>query len=274
MGRGRPSGPNTIGPRPQSNWSHRPGSVIQGRYCRRCPLRQPCLTIATARRVVRSSPVNPIATSRSCTTSARTPPSEVSTNSSIFGRNGSISLGRAAGWSNRLPGVSLGDVASHRLGVHPRQRRRRVGAASGVERFQNLHDLPVRLLHSPSGQAARAWLETSSVAPEGPLISDRHDRPRYPWKGRSAVRGEGDEVSAYRDLGLSAVTDSGDCRGGNRYLAMLEMSSHRGPAPQDMSAVRRRRYVGHPNVFARRGASSTHVPGAAVGCASSTSGTQ
>ena len=33
VGRGRPSGPNTIGPAPQSNCNHKPGSVIHGRYC-------------------------------------------------------------------------------------------------------------------------------------------------------------------------------------------------------------------------------------------------
>ena len=35
VGRGRPSAPNTIGPAPQSNCNHRPGSVIHGRYRRR-----------------------------------------------------------------------------------------------------------------------------------------------------------------------------------------------------------------------------------------------
>src|SRR4051794_8985432 len=39
VGRGLPSGPNTIGPAPQSNCSHNPGSVIQGRYDLRCPSR-------------------------------------------------------------------------------------------------------------------------------------------------------------------------------------------------------------------------------------------
>jgi hypothetical protein len=43
------------------------------------------------------------------------------------------------------------DVTAHRLGVHPNKSRRRVRTPGGVERFQNLHDLPVRLLHSPSG---------------------------------------------------------------------------------------------------------------------------
>lgn len=64
VGRGRPSAPNTIGPAPQSNCNHKPGSVIHGRYCRRCPSRYNCLTEATARRVVRSSPMNPKPTSR------------------------------------------------------------------------------------------------------------------------------------------------------------------------------------------------------------------
>ena len=37
VARGRPSGPNTTGPAPQSNCNHNPGSVIHGRYPRRRP---------------------------------------------------------------------------------------------------------------------------------------------------------------------------------------------------------------------------------------------
>jgi len=44
----------------------------------------------------------------------------------------------------------------------------------------------------PPVRHARAWSETSSVAPEGPLISDRHDRPR--------IRGKGDQLSAEREM--------------------------------------------------------------------------
>ena len=63
----------------------------------------PAFTAATARRVVRSDPVNPIATSRRCTTSAPIRPPERSTSSSIFGRNGSIIRGRSAGRVGDLP---------------------------------------------------------------------------------------------------------------------------------------------------------------------------
>ena len=51
------------------------------------------------------------------------------------------------------------------------------------------------------------WNSQTIDSPRHKAQSAReHDRSRRPWKGRSAVRGEGDEVSAYRDLGLSAVT--------------------------------------------------------------------
>src|SRR5205823_2944409 len=86
-----PFGLGVIGPSPQSNWHHMPGSGTQGRCVRRCPAAQHCLASATARRVVRSSPPKPIATIRSCATSARTLPPERSTSSSIFSKNGSIS---------------------------------------------------------------------------------------------------------------------------------------------------------------------------------------
>ena len=64
VARGGPPANGTIGPTPQSNWHHIPGSVIHGRYVRRCPARHRALASATARRVVRSSPANPTATSR------------------------------------------------------------------------------------------------------------------------------------------------------------------------------------------------------------------
>lgn len=92
-----PPGPGTLGPWPQSNCNHRPGSVIHGRYERRCPARQAAFTCATARRVVRSVPANPIPTSRAWITSARTLPLPASTQSSIFGMNPSSILGRRPG---------------------------------------------------------------------------------------------------------------------------------------------------------------------------------
>ena len=90
------------GPSPKSYWAHIPGSVTQGRNTRRCPAAWAALRTATARRVVRSEPVKPIATSLSWATSARTLPRERSTSSSSLGKNSSIMLGRAAG----RPGTS------------------------------------------------------------------------------------------------------------------------------------------------------------------------
>src|SRR3954465_9537265 len=68
-----------------------------------------------------------------------------------------------------------------------------MGAAGGVERLEDLHDLPVRLLQGPSVDSARLWSKTSSEAPEGPLVSDRHDRPTTPAE-------KGDQLSAEREL--------------------------------------------------------------------------
>src|SRR3954453_19347731 len=68
-----------------------------------------------------------------------------------------------------------------------------MGAAGGVERFEDLHDLPVRLLQGPSVDSARLWSKTSSEAPEGPLVSDRHDRPTTPAE-------KGYQLSAEREL--------------------------------------------------------------------------
>jgi hypothetical protein len=86
--------PSMRGPSPQSNCSHRPGSAIHGRYVRRRPARHAIFASRTERRVVRSVPVNPIASSRSWTLSARIFAFDKSTSSSTFGRNASISFGR------------------------------------------------------------------------------------------------------------------------------------------------------------------------------------
>jgi hypothetical protein len=86
--------PAMRGPSPQSNCSHNPGSGIHGRNTRRLPARHALFARDTARRVERSDPVNPIATSLSCTTSARMCPFERSTHSSTLSRNGSIAIGR------------------------------------------------------------------------------------------------------------------------------------------------------------------------------------
>jgi hypothetical protein len=88
--------PATRGPSPQSHCSHSPGSVTHGRNTRRCPARSLAFTSATVRRVVRSPPVKPIATSRACTTSARTRPFDRATSSSILSRYSSIGRARCS----------------------------------------------------------------------------------------------------------------------------------------------------------------------------------
>ena len=94
--------PPIRGPSPKSYWAHNPGSGIQGRCTRRRPARNAVLISCTARRVVRSEPVKPIAAILSCATSARILPSDLSTSSSSFGRNSSIKLGRGTA----APGVN------------------------------------------------------------------------------------------------------------------------------------------------------------------------
>jgi len=73
-----------------------------------------------------------------------------------------------------------------------------------IERFENFHDLPVILFQGLStGLGSNS---TPSAPVERPPMTDRHAaKPDSP--GRSAVRTQGDAVSAYRDIGLSAVTD-------------------------------------------------------------------
>lgn len=91
------------GPCPQSNCNHNPGSGIHGRNTRRLPARQAFFAVATARRVVRSDPANPIASSFSCTTSARIRPPERSTHSSTLSKNRSIAIARRGRSSGDLP---------------------------------------------------------------------------------------------------------------------------------------------------------------------------
>ena len=95
--------PSIFGPSPQSNCSHNPGSGSHGWNTRRWPDRHALRTAPTARRVVRSEPVKPIATSLPCTTSARILPSERSIYSSILCKNPSISIGRCTRSSGALP---------------------------------------------------------------------------------------------------------------------------------------------------------------------------
>ncbi len=96
-----------------------PGSVIHGRYVRRCPARHRALASATARRVVRSSTSNPTATNRSCTTSARTCPRERSTHSSTLPKNGSINRARRTGPATGRPRSRRSTWRRTVLGSHP-----------------------------------------------------------------------------------------------------------------------------------------------------------
>ena len=83
------------------------------------------------------------------------------------------------------------DIRAHRLCVHARQPSRRMGATRGVERLQNLHDLPVRLLHGPSGRWLAGGRRPANQPPEGSLLSDRH----APVPGHQ----QGDQLSAQRE---------------------------------------------------------------------------
>src|SRR5260370_12144821 len=73
----------------------------------------------------------------------------------------------------------------------------------GVIRLENFHDLPVRLLHGPSGPRAGVSSQPPTLHPEGIQEQDRHITV-CPSKGRSAVRQAGTIMSVYRDLGVSA----------------------------------------------------------------------
>ncbi len=93
---------------------------------------------------------------------------------------------------DRHPGLALGDVGPHRLRVHPRQCCRRMRTPGGVERFENLHDLPVRLLHSPSvgllGRGQRPRANPGGTSRFGPTR-----RPTTPTE-------KGDQLSAGREV--------------------------------------------------------------------------
>ncbi len=78
--------PSIVGPSPKSYCNHIPGSVTHGRCTRTRPTTYAAFTTATARRLVRSEPVNPSPTSLRCATSARILPVDASTHSSILGR--------------------------------------------------------------------------------------------------------------------------------------------------------------------------------------------
>src|SRR5438876_7071433 len=76
-----------------------------------------------------------------------------------------------------------------------------------VIRLENVHDLPVRLLHGPSGPQAGVYSQPPNLLPEGPQEQDRHATV-CPSKGRSAVRQAGTIMSVYKDLGVSADNSS------------------------------------------------------------------
>ncbi len=57
----------------------------------------------------------------------------------------------AAGPFHRPAPIPRLHIAAHRLRIDLGQLRRRMRAAGRVVRLENLHDLPVRLLHGPSG---------------------------------------------------------------------------------------------------------------------------
>src|SRR4051794_23524534 len=97
-----------------------------------------------------------------------------------------------------------------------------MGAAGGVERFEDLHDLPVRLLQGPSVDSARLWSKTSSEAPEGPLVSDRHDRPTTPAE-------KGDQLSAERELTCPPTGILGCPRSPTPQTACKESRQHSTP---------------------------------------------
>ena len=107
------------------------------------------------------------------------------------------------------PDVTGENVAGDGLRIAGGKAGRRIGAAGEIERFEDLHDLPVRLLHDPSGPGGCLRVGT----PQGsPVRGDRDV-----WTGRR----RGDQlsadmevccpparksVSAYREVGVSVVS--------------------------------------------------------------------
>jgi transposase len=106
-------------------------------------------------------------------------------------------------------------VTPHRLGIRAAQRRRRMRDTRHVIRLENFHDLPVRLLHCPSGPRAGMYSQPPTLLPEGPRKQHRHITA-CPSKGRSAVRQPGTIMSVYRDLGVSADTPARTSRSPGR----------------------------------------------------------
>jgi hypothetical protein len=102
-------------------------------------------------------------------------------------------------------------VAGDGLGIAAGQLGRRVGAAGEIERFEDLHDLPVRLLHGPSGSGAVLGVGT----PQGsPSRGDRAGGTGSLWGDQLSTEREiscpsaRKSVSAWREIGMSAVSAS------------------------------------------------------------------
>ena len=74
-----------------------------------------------------------------------------STSSSTLARNASIDRGPPLSRQRICPRLAQRHIPRHGLAVSPGQLRRRMGAAGQVKCLENLHDLPARLGHGPSG---------------------------------------------------------------------------------------------------------------------------
>jgi hypothetical protein len=157
-------------------WGHRPVELQPharlwhpGPIAAPCPARHACLASATARRVVRSTHQTP------------SPPGTGGRH-----RRGSglrvvhqlLDLGqeridqpRTAQPAERVDaGVAASDVGCDGFGVAADQLRGRPGAASQVERFQDLHDLPVRLGQRSLRCGRRLGWHQKPTPPEGRCV--------------------------------------------------------------------------------------------------------
>src|ERR1019366_8041774 len=81
---------------------------------------------------------------------------------------------------------------------------RRMRDTRHIKPFKNFHDLPVRLLHGPSGPVGWGVITATKPTTGGTPDAGQHATV-CPPKGRSAVRRPGTVMSVYRDLGVSAV---------------------------------------------------------------------
>ena len=138
--------PAMTGPAPQSHYAHMPGSGIHGRYTRRRPRRWLAFTSATARRTVRSEPVQPKAVSLSKARSARILACDRSTHSSIFAKERIDDPPPAPRpVAGQLAGVALSDITGHSVMRHAGHLTGATQRPSHVERFQHGHGFLARL---------------------------------------------------------------------------------------------------------------------------------